>query len=110
MKTHSVLTLLAAPALLMVLSSCGGANGIGCDFRAGSLNGPEARCQERRGVQAPAFGPACAAAGGEKLDDGCPRDGIVGGCDLGQDVFDWYYAPTTVDEITCDSGEVLDPP
>ena len=102
--------LLASLASALLSSSCGGPNGIGCDFREGSLNGPEDRCQERRGVQAPAFGPSCAAAGGETLDDGCPREGIVGGCDLGQDVFDWYYAPTALDDITCDSGEVLDPP
>ena len=102
--------LLAVFVTSFVSTSCGGPNGIGCDFREGSLNGPEDRCQERRGFQAPAFGPSCAAAGGETLDDGCPREDIIGGCDLGQDVFDWYYPPTAVDDINCDSGEVLPPP
>jgi hypothetical protein len=90
--------------------SCGGPNGIGCDFREGSLNGPEDRCQERRGFQSMGFEQACQASGGEPLADGCPREGIVGGCDLGQDVFDWYYEATAVEDINCDSGEVLDPP
>jgi hypothetical protein len=104
--------LLATSALILVVAgtvSCGGPNGVGCDFREGSLNGPEDRCQERRGLQSTAFGPACEASGGVVIEDGCPREGIIGGCDLGQDVFDWYYAPTTVEDINCDT-EVLDPP
>jgi hypothetical protein len=108
MKHLSGVVALTLAALLS--ASCGGENGIGCDFREGSLNGPEDRCQERRGFQSMGYGGACEAAGGETLDDGCPREDIVGGCDLGQDVFDWYYPPTTVDDINCDSGEVLDPP
>src|SRR4051812_34279742 len=111
MITRSLLLATLVSSLsLSFAASCGGANGIGCDFRDGSLNGPEDRCQERRGFQSTGFGPPCEASGGKPLDDGCPRDGIVGGCDLGQDTFDWYYSPTTVDDINCDSGDVLDPP
>ena len=50
---------------------------------------------------------ANAGAADERRSD---ADGIVGGCDLGQDVFDWFYEPTLVEDINCDSGEVLDPP
>ena len=61
-------------------------------------------------MQSLGFGPACGVAGGTENAGGCPAEGIVGGCDLGQDVFDWYYEPMTRDEINCDSGDVLDPP
>lgn len=96
--------------LLLVLiastsvSSCGALSALGgyaaCDFRKGSLNGAENRCQERHGVSASAFKGACSAAGGMSSDGRCPSAGVVGGCNLGTqgdgtEVLDWYYSPDT---------------
>ena len=99
----------------LALSGCGGANGVGCDFREvkdGLNNGPEPRCQERTGFQALSFGPACAALNAKVVDGGCSRDGIVFGCRIGAEVTDWYYAPKTRDNAAseCGSKTVLDPP
>ena len=103
-------------AALLVTSGCG-ADGIGCDFREGSVNGPEPRCQERTGLQGlPVFGATCEALQGTAIDGGCPREGAVAGCIIGSgggDVIDWYYAPTTREEaeIKCvdDDGELVEP-
>ncbi len=101
-------------AVLVVAVTAACERAVGCDFRNGSLNGPEDRCQERAGIQSTGFDGACVASGGEVVDgdDGCPTEGIVGGCDLGQGVIDWYYEPTTQDELesNCGSDTVLDAP
>lgn len=89
---------------------------VGCDFRNGSLNGPEDRCQDRDGAQATGFDAACEAAGGEVVDGGCPTDGVVAGCELeggsaAGTVTDWYYGPETVESVTaeCDGeGELVE--
>ena len=78
---------------------------VGCDFRDGSVNGPEPRCQERTGAQSAGFDATCEALGGTAVDGGCPSEGIVAGCDLSVagtagEVIDWYYDPKTVEEIT----------
>jgi hypothetical protein len=81
----------------------------GCDFRDGSVNGPEPRCQERTGAQSAGFDAMCESLGGTAVDGGCPTDGIVAGCDLSVagtagEIFDWYYAPETAETVavTCD--------
>ena len=91
-----------AVAVVAVTASCGDAKG--CDFRDGSLNGPEDRCQERAGLQGIGFGPACQTSGGEELDEPCPDEGKVSGCDLGQGVTDWYYEPMPLEEAQGNCG------
>ncbi len=84
--------------LLLSLGGCLGDHAIACDFRA-SQN----RCQERSGIQAanpPAYEATCEASRGIYIDDACPREDIVAGCDIGSDVIDWYYAPATVANAT----------
>ncbi len=88
---------------------------VGCDFREvedGLNNGPEDRCQERTGLQAVSFGPACSALSAKVVEGGCPTEGIVFGCQQNADVVDWHYAPTTRDqaEQECRSQTILDPP
>jgi hypothetical protein len=57
----------------------------------------------------------CDGLGGETVDGGCDREGVVAGCDMGGvagDVVDWYYAPTTREEVEADcdgEGTVVDP-
>ena len=89
-----------------------------CDFRQGSVNGAEGRCQERvNTIATEAFKAACTAAQGAPGNGACPRDGVIGGCYLGAQgdgskVNDWYYAPMTVDEAkrACSGdGTWLDP-
>ncbi|MCB9680885.1 MAG: hypothetical protein H6733_05375 [Alphaproteobacteria bacterium] len=94
-------------ALPLLLTACGGI-AVGCDFREGSANGPEARCQERTGLQGnPAFGGFCDLLEGDSVSGGCPdQDQIVAGCRQGQlagEVIDWYYPPNTVADVqtTC---------
>lgn len=100
----------------LALTGCSTA--VGCDFREvedGLNNGPEPRCQERTGFQAASFGPACAALSAKVVEGGCPRDGIVFGCEVsggGGDVVDWYYPPKTrADaETECGSEKLRDAP
>ena len=83
----------------------GGVNA--CDFRA-----DDQRCQERTGTQAsPAFEPTCQASEGAFLNQACPREGIVGGCKISNDVVDWYYAPRTEEQVRseCRSNEFVRP-
>ena len=86
----------------VVLSGCGAFGGSSfCDFRQGSSNGPEPRCQERvNTISAEVFKGACTAAGGMPSSGTCPREGVVAGCFIGTQgdgskVNDWYYAPKT---------------
>lgn len=99
----------------VALSGCIGGK-TSCDFRDGSVNGPEPRCQERSGIQAStAFSTTCSALQGEAIDGACPQDGLVLGCDISGDgtVVDWYYAPKTEDEVKADcesdNGEIVQP-
>ena len=75
---------------------CGGA-AVGCDFRTGSVNGPEDRCQERAGVDAEAFRGACEGLQGEVAEGGCPEAGRVLGCVISDTPLstttNWYYVP-----------------
>lgn len=98
--------LLAAALFPAALLATGCAAATGCDFREGSANGPEPRCQERTMLQASGFGAVCEGLGGTAVDGGCPSEGIVGGCttDAGTGtITDWYYDPITEAEIqeTC---------
>lgn len=84
---------------------------VGCDFReATGPDGPENRCQERRNFQATSFAPACEAVGAVVVEGGCNRDGVVAGCDLGNDVVDFYYEPLSREEVEaeCGSDPVVD--
>lgn len=110
MSRWSPLACIFALLALAPLTGCGVTDAVGCDFRGGSVNGPEDRCQERSGVSAASFGATCEALGGEVLDGGCPRDGAVGECDLGAQgdgthVYDVYYSPTTVDQARSECGD-----
>jgi len=112
--------LLAVVATVIVSSACGAGEKVGCDFRAvdeeGLNNGNEDRCQERAGLGATGFAATCEGIGGTVVDGGCPTEGIVFGCDLGESgtdpVIDWYYAPHTVDEAEqeCGSDTIVDAP
>lgn len=100
---------------VMGLGGCGVlVDTVGCDFRDGSANGPEPRCQERSGLQGNlAFQETCETLGGELVDGGCPdEDQIVFGCELGADVVDWYYPPKTAADADqdCDGESILDAP
>ncbi len=114
MRGFLVATLLSA-ALPLAGCGLGALETIGCDFRAGSLNGPEDRCQERGGLQSTSFDSACTVSGGEVVEGGCDMEGVVAGCTLDSgsgDITDWYYAPTTLDEVTADcegEGTVVEP-
>ena len=108
--------------LPLTLSGCLVAGTIGCDLRVDSaVNGPEDRCQERTGLQGNAlFGGFCEVLGGDEVKGGCPTDGIVAGCDISEGagvtggVIDWYYEPTTLEEVEADcasdDGVVVDAP
>ena len=96
--------------LSLMVSSCGADTPVygitGCDFRKGSVNGPEARCQERTMIVPDFFRLGCAAAGGEQLPGACPREGVIAGCRLSgsnpaQVATDWYY-PTLADGTPSD--------
>lgn len=103
---------------LLTASACDFGLASGCDLRNATLASPEPRCQERSGLSSAAFGAFCDGLGGEKVKGGCDTEGIVAGCDIGAQgdgtrVIDWYYAPTTEDEVAdnCadDEGEVVQP-
>lgn len=95
----SPLSALALVTLLLAPAGCISDDAIGCDFRNRGDN-PEPRCQERSGIQASeVFGATCDSLGGESLDGGCPEAGLVAGCEIGDDVVDWYYEPFTTAEI-----------
>lgn len=87
------------------LAGCGLAPSAACDFRKSSGS---ARCQERlNSISSAAFKATCSAAQGVASDGACPRDGVVGGCDLGQQgdgsqINDWYYAPKTLADAKSD--------
>jgi hypothetical protein len=105
-------TFLFPLVLPVLLAGCAVGGTVGCDFRDGSVNGPEDRCQERSGLQATSFDGACELSGGEVLDGACPDADKVAGCDLGQDVIDWYYAPMTREDAESECGDpaaVIDP-
>ena len=115
-----MIRVLALCSVLLVAGGCGGLLGSSsCDFRDGSGNGPEPRCQERGDtLAADAFKGACAAAMGKSASGACPRAGAVGGCEIGTQgdgskVNDWYYAPKTREEaqMECsrDSAKFLEP-
>ena len=111
-RTEKLLCVFAFAAVAG-LSSCGSTDPVGCDFRETEGSGQEDRCQERRNLQAPPFGAACEALEGTVVEGGCPSEGIVAGCDLGNDVVDFYYAPLTRDDVIseCDGeGTVVDAP
>lgn len=110
-------TLIVTTLTILTIASfpSGCAEAVGCDFRdvdGGLNNGPEDRCQERTGVQAIGFDAACEGLGGAAIEGGCPREGIVFGCEIGPDVVDWHYTPTTIDEAQseCGSDEIVDAP
>lgn len=98
--------------VVVLAAAVSGCDTVGCDFRDGSLNGPEDRCQDRSGFQSIGFKEACGASGGEAVEGGCPVEGVVFGCDLGQGVTDWYYDPTSPDddESECGSDPIVDAP
>jgi hypothetical protein len=94
-----------------VLSGCDA----GCDFRnvqQGLNNGPEPRCQERKGLQGFGFEATCKGLNATAVAGGCDKTGAVFGCDLGQGVIDWYYPPKTRENATqeCGNDKVVDPP
>ena len=99
------------------LAGCGVIGSAYCDFRDGSVNGPEPRCQERTDtLSAGVFKEACKSLKGKPGDGKCPKSGQVGGCSLGKQgdgssVNDWYYTPKTVDEVrtACGSQTFLSP-
>jgi len=101
-----VVRALLVTAALLALAGCGGVDPlsgtVSCDFRAGSLNGPEPRCQEwQNSLVATTFESTCNIAKGKYAAGQCPRDGIVAGCQQKTDnadnsiTIDWYYAPKT---------------
>ena len=98
-----LLLLFAVTFLCVGCGALGGSSS--CDFRNGSVNGSEPRCQERVGtLTAEAFKGTCKVAGGVSADGQCPRTGSAGGCFLGAQgdgskVNDWYYSPMTSDEV-----------
>lgn len=87
----------------------------GCDFRTvkdGLNNGPEDRCQERRGFQGFGFEATCKGLGATAVPGGCDTSTVVFGCDLGGGVIDWYYPPKTRDDAPqeCGSDKILEAP
>ncbi len=82
---------------------------VSCDFRGGSLNGPEPRCQEwQNSLAATTFEQTCNTAKGKYISGECPRDGIVAGCQQQTNnadnsvTIDWYYAPKTEASVQAD--------
>jgi hypothetical protein len=106
-----VFVLSAVAVTCLVLSGCDA----GCDFRnitSGVNNGPEDRCQERKGLQSIGFSATCDGLGAKSIPGGCDKTGAVFGCDLGQGVTDWYYPPKTRDNAASECGKdpIVDPP
>lgn len=110
----AVLAALGAAGILG--SGCGGGF-VGCDFRSGSKNGAEPRCQDANGLIATTgtYQSTCQAAGGQYLASGCPSAGVVAGCEQktnnadGSTAIDWYYAPKTAAEVqtSCTSPDTF---
>lgn len=109
MRMWRMAAMAAVGAAAVGASSCGGASG--CDFRGGSLNGAEPRCQEVRGgilAMSGTYEQACKSSGGSYLASGCPSQGVVAGCEQktnnadGSTAIDWYYAPKTSAEVQAD--------
>jgi hypothetical protein len=81
-----------------------------CDFRP-----VEPRCQEKQDTPAAeVFKGTCAGAMFHAADGHCPKEGQVGGCNLGAQgdgstVIDWYYAPETASgiEVKCGNASHL---
>lgn len=110
----TTLLTLSLSTLVLASQGCDIIGTTSCDFREGSVNGPEPRCQERSGVQGggETFKTACEALQGEAIEGECPQEGIVLGCDLGGDVIDWYYSPKTEEEVKADcenEGTIVQP-
>lgn len=111
-----VLSIAAVSALVAAPFGCGIGGTTSCDFRDGSVNGAEPRCQERSGIQASStFKALCESLQGKAIDGPCPGD-IVLGCDISEgegSVVDWYYAPKTADDVKADCasdhGEIVNP-
>lgn len=107
---------IGAPLLLLVVTAvtAGCDRAVGCDFREAQFTGAEPRCQERSGLQANGFDLVCEGLQADPVEGGCPVEGIVAGCAVeggGTDVVDWFYPPTTREEVEADCDtEVLEPP
>lgn len=98
---------------------CGEGSTAHCDFR--DSENPEPRCQERQArvvgagtVTSQAFIQTCELVQGDGGDGPCPLEDVVAGCDItapasGETVIDWYYAPTTLDDVEalCGSEPVV---
>lgn len=112
----ALLSIAAVSLLCAAPLGCDIGGTVSCDFRDGSVNGPEPRCQERSGIQASSsFKAFCDGLQGKSIDGPCP-DSPVLGCDISEvegKVIDWYYAPKTEAEIQqqCedDGGEIVNP-
>ena len=101
--------LLATLATLgLAAAGCGAGPTGSCDFRNGSVNGAEPRCQEWIGGVVTVTGTyeaTCTTVKGLYRSGECPRDGIVAGCEQktnnadGSRTIDWYYAPKTAADI-----------
>lgn len=113
---NALLSIAAVSILVAAPLGCDIGGTVSCDFRDGSVNGPEPRCQERSGIQASSsFKTFCDGLQGKSIDGPCP-DSPVLGCDISEvegKVIDWYYAPKTVEEVAkqCadDKGKVVSP-
>lgn len=89
----------AVLAAAVGLSACGIFGGDGaCDFRqCTGISSCEPRCQEYKGsVASGTLQATCASIGGKAISGLCPREGIIGGCQLGlqgdgSKPVDWYY-------------------
>lgn len=108
-----LVVVVGACTLAPLLTGCSEA--VGCDFRdveSGLNNGPEDRCQERTNLQAAGFDVTCDGLGATSIEGGCPREGIVFGCEIGPDVVDWYYEPHTADDaaLECGGDPILEAP
>lgn len=103
---------LAAASITTIAALSGCANAVGCDLRP-----DEDRCQERTGLQTFGYAQFCDATVGTAVEGGCPDEGKVLGCDLGEQsggaFFDWYYEPMSradaEAECADEDGEVIEP-
>lgn len=106
-----------ALAVTLGMAGCGTDEADGCSF-INHPNNPEPRCQERESkLPTPqlAFKSTCETVG-EYLEEGCPTEGRVAGCEIGNDsaqrIVDWYYSPKTRDDVVAEcanEGTVVDP-
>lgn len=88
---------------LLLMSACT-TTVAACDFRSGSVNGAEDRCQERLGVARKPVMAACTNVGATPVDGPCPTDDAIGQCVLttginGRHVVDWFYTPADADDV-----------